>query len=247
LIQAAIDWRRCGLSRPIPEDCLEELTSSYIPLIRVNLALSRSLFDHALSWAMQPVASQVALLRRLSPDKTSAASSFEVLDYVVAADDGQGGRTARPIPESTWSTLLAIVPAYEGLNIGMAAHLRQQPRIAVQAFKAAANCGHPDYYSAGAFNVAVLLAEEDFDDACHFFDIAIRSGHLADAPAAAVELGILLARRARTVDSEEASILLDRARAAFQTAIDYDHPVESPRAISALATLASPLQDGNVI
>jgi hypothetical protein len=180
-----IDWRRCGLGCPIPRSDLDRLFGLYLRKVRVDLVVDSSTFDSGMSWAMEPVASQVALLR-LPPGTRDA---WTALDYVVAADDGQGERTPRPIPRQVWTDLLSLVPAPEGLDIGMAAHLRGVPEAAMAAFRLAADSGHRDYASAGMFNIGVLLAEAgDVEGAREAFRRAIATGHLVDAPAAAAEL-----------------------------------------------------------
>jgi len=74
LVQAAIDARRAGLSRAVTDDELRTLYPLYLRRIRIDLDPTIALFERGLSWAREPVASQVALMTR------AASDGWEVLD-----------------------------------------------------------------------------------------------------------------------------------------------------------------------
>jgi hypothetical protein len=81
LVQAVIDWRRTGLSRPIEVSELQALYPKYLPLVRAGLEPSDDLYKDGLVWACETVASHVALLEKVT---VGTESGFVAFDYLVA-------------------------------------------------------------------------------------------------------------------------------------------------------------------
>lgn len=228
LVQAAIDWQRAGVVRACPEPDLFGLYGLYLSRIRINLEPTRESFIEGLRWASEPVASQVALLRPTIDQSTER--SWSAFSYLVAAEDGQGDRPPRPIPDDLWAMVLARTPPWEALAIGMSAHLRGFAEAEEAAFLKLAESDDPNA-SAGALNVGTLRAARgDVDGAVTAFRMAIDSGHPYDAPAAAVSLGDMLATNH---DS-------DGAAKAYNIAIESSNEEEASRAVERLQILQRP-------
>ncbi|WP_040793418.1 hypothetical protein [Nocardia paucivorans] len=127
LVQAAIDARRCGIRRGLSETELRKLFNSYCGGRR-----SRHTFSQALAWASDiPPGASTGLIRR---NRGGQEETWKVLGYLASADDGDHGFSVRPIPDSGWATMLEVLADSDGYALGIGAHLRNQPGIAVAAF-----------------------------------------------------------------------------------------------------------------
>jgi tetratricopeptide (TPR) repeat protein len=268
VLRAAIDCRRCGLSRPVAESELRTLFPSYLQAIRVDLPTTDELFATGIDWAAVPVTSQVALLRRADPGQEPR--TWTVLDHAVAADDGDGDQNPREIPAGTWSDLIAMISAEDAFGIGFAAYSRNVISAAVSAFGKAAASADDDLAATATFSLGFLLDEQDdHDGARAAYQEVIGSGHSEYAPAALVNLGALLARHNDAAGARAAyeraiasghpdqvpmaevnlGLLLtdqgdaDGARDAFQRAIDSGHPDKAPAGAVNLGNLLSQAGD----
>jgi hypothetical protein len=97
LVQTCVDWARCGLARAMPEPDLLAVARDAIEVDRPYLNVRDDQMEEALQQASKPTAGggQVALLlTQWLPDRSRGYRPF---DYLVAADDGQGGQNARPV------------------------------------------------------------------------------------------------------------------------------------------------------
>jgi tetratricopeptide (TPR) repeat protein len=113
--QAAIDWRRTGLIRPIPESALRAL---YVDYLRVGH--SETGFQLGLRWATTPLYSWVALLlpHRDYKPRDSESRVYEPYDYIVRYDDER----ERPIPDGVWQQIFNVYAQDKDfLAIGVAA------------------------------------------------------------------------------------------------------------------------------
>ena len=121
LVQTCVDWARCGLARPIPEPDLLALARDALEENHPDRDLSDDEMDEALRRARKPIAGggQVALLR--THRLTGRSRGYEAFDYLVAADDGQGGERARPVAETTWRRFLDRATDEDAFRIGIAA------------------------------------------------------------------------------------------------------------------------------
>lgn len=227
VVQAAIDWQRTGLVRPCPSSILFALYSLYLPGIKSNIIPTKENFSEGVRWAAEPLASQVALLRPCTEGHIEPERYWKAFDYVVAADDGQGGRVPRPLPMEVWNCVLDAVHPREALAVGMSAHLRGIDEAELAAFTMLANSDDPDA-SAGALNVGSWYADRgELDKARSFFKMAMDSEHPYDAPAAALCLGDLLTENK----------LIDEARSAYSIATRYPESEEGKLATTRLTRL----------
>jgi tetratricopeptide (TPR) repeat protein len=222
IVQAAVDARRAGLSRPIGRDELLRLFPLYLRRIRIDLDPTTSRFDEGLAWAKQPVASQVALIT------TTPDGAGKVLDYVVAVADGGDDRPARPILDQLWAELIGAIPVTDAFDVGFGAYLRAKTTVAIMAMRRASGSADPDLAPLAARNLGVLLAEQgDIGGALAAYQQVIDSDHPDQAPKAAFNLGMLLAEQGD----------IGGALAAYQQVIDSDHPDQAPTAANNLGML----------
>jgi tetratricopeptide (TPR) repeat protein len=162
VVQAAVDIRRIDPARPIIRADLSRLFPLYLHALRPDLDPTAHRFEGGLDWAREPVASHVALLRRLADPMSRAVESerFEPFDYVIGADDGNDEYPSRAIPDAVWTELLALSLPSNMFNIGLTATLRGRLEIATTAYQLAIDSGQSDVVPAAAFNLGALLAQQ---------------------------------------------------------------------------------------
>jgi tetratricopeptide (TPR) repeat protein len=231
LVQAAIDWVRMDIGRPIRRSELATLYPIYLTLVRPTAEPKQDLTE-PLQWARTAVGSRIALLQPVSD--ASGETCYLPFDYLVAIADGQHDRDPQPIPDHAWEKLPTLTNPTECARAGMSASLRQLPRPAQALFSSVADSGHPGVAPWAMGTLAVLLAEQgDVAGAQSAYQRAIDSGHADAAPKAMVSLGIRLQRQGD----------VEGARGAFQRAIDSGHADEAPRAMVNLGVLLEELGD----
>ena len=82
LVRAAVDWRRTGLTRPIPRKILATPAMASIYLAeRPEVPRSEQALDQGLDWATAKINETVALLGPIFTDPDDVA--FEAFDYLV--------------------------------------------------------------------------------------------------------------------------------------------------------------------
>lgn len=215
LVQAAIDWKRMDVGRPIRPHELVVLCPLYLDQVRANARHDSKDHAEALRWACQPVASHIALLKELPSDLDEP--SYDPFDYLVAAADGQDGRLPQLILDPAWDKVLALVSPSEALNIGVSAYLRQLSLRAQKIFTAVA-ADHSEVAPMAAFRLGILLAEQsDLEGAKAAYQQAIETGRGDLVPAAAFVLGDLLWKQG---DFEGAKAIYRRAVAADHSKAD---------------------------
>jgi tetratricopeptide (TPR) repeat protein len=183
LVQAAADWRRMGITRPVPEQDLRALCAPYLHEMDIDVESADEAFEPGLDWAGRRLGSPSPLLATVGQGPTR---SFEAFEYLVAAADGEGGRTPQAIPAATWRTAIASVASDELIGVGFTAYLRAEIDIAEDAWRRALESGHPD----AAPWAAVLLGLRhqqagEVEAAGSAFQRALESGHPEAAPWAA--------------------------------------------------------------
>lgn len=120
IVQAAIDWFRTGIGRPIGEAELRELSKRYVP---DNIELDEQGYEKGLAWARAPIAAHEALLERVT---WNSAICYQAHPHIVAYADGEGTQNARDIPNETWDFVLEQpLTADQCLKIGDAAWIRK--------------------------------------------------------------------------------------------------------------------------
>jgi tetratricopeptide (TPR) repeat protein len=205
VVQAAVDARRAGLRRPITHAELLHLFPKYLERITVGVDATPELMATGLAWATQPIASQVALLRRVD-------HRYEALDFVVEAQTGE-------LPGFLGPDLLALTSPADAYGIADAAYAAGRRDLARDGFRRALD--DPDSLPAAAFSLGVTLVEQDAtDEAEQVYRRAMGTAHPHFAYLSTVNLGYLLLRRGA----------LDEARAAFESAVAARPITTGPRA-----------------
>jgi hypothetical protein len=129
--QAAIDWLRGGILRPVPLDALEELFGAY-----VAGPSTAERFHRGLEWATRPVYSNVALLQR-------DGEGYSPYGFAVRVERERN----RPMPDATRQALVERYARAEDLRrVGMAMELEDDEARAEMAWRRAADNG--DTFSA---------------------------------------------------------------------------------------------------
>jgi cellulose synthase operon protein C len=225
LVQAAVDWRRTGITRPVPEPELRELSRHYLRALGGDPAADEA-HARGLAWACRPLAPGIALLRTVSE---RAPRLFRAADHLVSHVD-QGVLGAAPeVPDDTWDYVLDRVTAEEAVRVGFTGLTRGDRRAAAAAWSQAGASGHPHAAPWATLNLGLLAKRQgNLDAARTAFEQASASGHPDAAPWATLNLGLLAKRQGN----------LDAARTAFEQASASGHPDAAPWATLNLGLLA---------
>ena len=219
LVLAAADWRRCGMTRPVPAAMLSPLAAPHLDQRRQTRLHDQDNFNTGLAWATREMNPNVSLLQPFGPD------SYALYDYALDLISQQG----IPVPTSSWAVIMADADTSELVAIGYAARSTyHRPEIAIQAWRTAASSGQDEAATRAAYYLGVLLTEQgDADDGKAAYQRAINSGHEDVAAAAWVRMGDLLRRQGDA----------DDAKAAYQQAINSGHRNWAPGAAVVLGDL----------
>jgi hypothetical protein len=125
LVQAAIDWARAGIQRPIPEAELRDLAAEYLLVSRPqHPSPPPADLSAALDWATTNIGGQHGHVSLLRAERLSDGSlAYRAFDYLIALDDGQDGGN-RPIPEIAVDFIRNRVSPEEALLLGRQAEVR---------------------------------------------------------------------------------------------------------------------------
>lgn len=113
LVLAAADWRRCGMTRPIPASMLVPLAEPHLDQRAQARLADQDAFNAGLAWATRDINLNVALLQR------SGADSYILYDYGLDLISEQDN----PIPESSWAVIIAHAEASELVRLGYTAEV----------------------------------------------------------------------------------------------------------------------------
>ena len=183
LVLAAADWRRCGMTRPVPSAVLTPLAEPYLNQRDQARLADRDAFNAGLAWATREINPNVALLQPAADD------SYAVYDYAMDLISAQG----TPVPESSWIIIMGNADAPELVSLGHAAEATRRSEIAEQAWRKAAGSGHPNAAPQALFSLGVLLERRgDVRAAKDVYQKTFGYGHAGSARKAAVNLGVLL-------------------------------------------------------
>ena len=219
LVLGAADWRRCGISRPVPASLLRALAEPHLGATgRAKLADQRT-YETGLTWATSMTTRGGPLLQPTGPD------AFSVDDYVIGLIWARGVT----IPEDSWQVAIDNASGAELLRIGsMALAAYNQPEIAAQALRKAADYGDADEARTATGYLGVLLVQVGrITGARDAYQQARDSGQPAVAAGAVLILGDLL--------QEQGDIA--GARDAYQQAIDSGQPDAAAQAAVQLGDL----------
>jgi non-ribosomal peptide synthetase-like protein len=218
MVQAAVDWRRAGMTRPLAERELRQLGRRYLEVMQVDPPPGRRGYAEGLAWACQPVASEIALLRRVGGRRSDM---FVASDHIVALADQQAGDPEREVAAAAWDLAVAAATPEEAVRVGFSAYVRGNHEAAAAAWSRAGASGHAEAAPLAALNLGVLRKRQgDTDGAVAALEQASASRHPHAAPWASVSLGML---RKHLGDAEGAA-------AAFEHAAASGHPDAAPLA-----------------
>jgi tetratricopeptide (TPR) repeat protein len=134
IVQAAVDWSRAGVPRPVARSELFTLgrVHDYRPSAAYVPAFTDERLADGLAWACQRQPSGLSLLRE-ADDTGDTFVSFDYLeDYAEGAvEDGRG---ERPIPGAAWSQLIELLDADDAFAVGVVAMLRAEMSVARDAW-----------------------------------------------------------------------------------------------------------------
>ena len=209
VIQAAIDWRRIGVSRPMSRQVLYDLFRSYLAEVTPHLEPDEERFAEGLRWASAPLIGTIALLATV--DRTRTAATYRAFDYALACADGQGPFQPMPIAASAWDVAIASLDADELLVVTQAAVAQGETGIARRAAEAARQDSADPAATARAtlFLGELHTASDQRDAAIELLEEAAASGVTDVVAAAQADLGILLSLPGS--DPERARALLQSA------------------------------------
>jgi tetratricopeptide (TPR) repeat protein len=215
IIQAAVDWRRIGVSGPVSRAVLRTLFPHYLHEVAPYLEPDDERFNNGLDWATEPLAGTIALLVTVAPAPDNA--SYRAFDYVLACAEGQGPFELVPVAAAAWEEAVGSLDADELLVIIQAALVRGEVGVARQAAEAARQSADDP---AAAARATLLLGElcaaaEEMDAAVKLLEEAAASGVSDVVPAAQGDLGTILAMRGDDPD---------RGRALLRSAIGAGDP-----------------------
>jgi hypothetical protein len=131
LVQAAIDWVRMDIGRPIRRSELTSLYPIYLHIARLTGPKS-DLTKH-LEWASEPVGSKSALLQAVV--KQGDETAYLPFDYLVDVADGRHDSKAQPIPDLAWDQLPSLATPYELTRAAFSAYRRKTPTQAQRLFR----------------------------------------------------------------------------------------------------------------
>jgi hypothetical protein len=134
LLQAAVDWCRAGMLRPIPEADLRDLCPRYLDAGIPTAAQSAE----GLAWACRELAPQIALLRMIGRPRSP---SFRPFDHIVAYADWHVSGPARRIPDGAWEVIVGRTSPEEAARVGFTAYTRGDHAAADAAWSRASASG----------------------------------------------------------------------------------------------------------
>jgi tetratricopeptide (TPR) repeat protein len=186
LVQAAADWRRCGLERPVPGSLLPVLATQRLDARRGYALNIDKVYASALEWATQNINGEVSLLKQTDED------AFAVFDYVL---DLFASRTDQ-IPAETWEIVIDAATQSELLSVGHTAYASHNLKFAVKAWQKAADGPSSDIAPRAMYNLGLTFASEGkSDDADAAFTRAVDSGDPRIVAWALSARGALLAEK----------------------------------------------------
>jgi tetratricopeptide (TPR) repeat protein len=207
LVQAAVDWRRTGITRPIPEQELRELSQHYLWALGSDPPADEA-YTRGLAWACRPLAPEIALLRAVSK---RGHRLFRAFDHIVAHVDQAVLGATPEVPAATWDYVLDRATAEEAVRVGFTALTRGNSEAAAAAWSRASASQHRDAGPWATLNLGLLRKRQgDLEGAREAFERASASQHRDAGPWATLNLGLL---RKRQGDLEGAREAFERASA----------------------------------
>lgn len=116
LVQAAVDWKRCGVTRPATKAELSRLTEVILRSKSPTIPLTEDRFEKALHWATEPLATHVALLTQVP----EGPHSYVALDYIESRLEAR----RVPIEAEVWRLIIELCTPTEAVGVGIAAWVK---------------------------------------------------------------------------------------------------------------------------
>jgi Flp pilus assembly protein TadD len=151
LVQAAADWRRMGLDRPVDERVLRALAAPYLE----EAGVAGEPLEPALAWAGQASLGRPPLL---TTSGRAPARSFAAPAHLAAVADGEAGGRPRPVPPRAWEVAVDHATGEELLGVAFAAYLHDAPAAAERAWRTALTAGDAVTAHWAETNLALLGA-----------------------------------------------------------------------------------------
>jgi TPR repeat protein len=146
IVTAAVDCRRAGLLGPVSERLLRDLYRDYLDAQTAAL-LGPDAFEVGLAWATTPVHATSALLTR-------RGDGYRVFAYLL--DRLQRDPEVLPVPEMTWTRLLADLPADDAWSVGITAFFSGHTAVAEAAFQAGTKTSRPSAAALSAHGLGLV-------------------------------------------------------------------------------------------
>jgi tetratricopeptide (TPR) repeat protein len=232
LVDAAVDWQRAGVARPITRAELHRLAREYLAQLRSNLDLDEVTFTHGLAWACEPIASHVALLTMTG---TGGEASVVAFDYLVEQIDLGRVVGRREVPDPTWRFVLEEAGLDQLGAVGKVAYARRRWDIAEAAWRRAAGAELAMVAAPAMINLGQLLREQGDTEAAKrvFRKAATIDARPYQQAQANWILGGLLEKESD----------LDGAKAAYEQAAGSQFTTAAPVFLASLAGLLVKLGD----
>ncbi len=144
LVEAAVDWARCGRTDPIEEDVLRSVWSTYLP---PRQPTTDDAFAAALAWAVLPVAGTIGLLH--------GARSYRAFDYAVRVVRDRPG--AGPPLDASWEAAIETAADAQAVTVGVAAVGYARFDCAIEAFRHARDSSLDEVAALAGANLGVTL------------------------------------------------------------------------------------------
>jgi cellulose synthase operon protein C len=252
VVQAAADWQRMGMSRPVTEGELRELSAVYLAPEPQGQAsgLDDAQWAAALQWAVtEPPDATAALLREVPPPHPpqkpgeAAGRAYQPAGFLV------GARDQPDIPAAAWEFALRRCDAFEVVIVAEAADKLADPVVAEAARRQATLSLDPSAASLAGLRLAGKLDERgDRAGAIAAYRQCIADGEREVPPFAAKRrpAGTIQARDTESRRSRAAGLVtaalacvnlgglldeegrIDEAAAVFRKGIALDDPAASP-------------------
>ena len=143
VVQAAVDWARCGRTDPLDGPTARELCAAYA---QNTAAVSDQEFHDALNWATSPVAGTISLL--------NSSNGYTAYDYVVRIRD-----TQQPPLDEAWAAAIRNTTGAQAFAVGVAAHQWGRWEDAIAAFTVAESESVNIASAMASYNLGVVLFE----------------------------------------------------------------------------------------
>jgi Flp pilus assembly protein TadD len=207
VVQAAIDWRRAGLTRPMGERALRGLAHQYLPRHGPMAFPGPARLAEAIARAqLLPTESPVKALDQVAEEPEPA---FSASDYLVECADGRNDAAARPIPDETWTALATeLAPIEELRALARTARRRIQgtltdTRVLAVSSERLLETGQDHLVATGHLIGGVLLVDQnDQTGARAAFERACATTRSEIAAVAMNNLGWLAERRGELDEAE---------------------------------------------